>query len=305
MKGSLCLDGAQRFCSSKRAACALTLLLLSAVPLEIPSIAAEDAVQVYEINTVMMETTFRIEGKVKGETKIGTVFIVGKPEKGDSSKFRSVLVTAAHVLDEITEDHAVLHLRKRTGENEWKQFTHRLRIKNEGKTLWVRHPDSDVAAMYIELPEGVIQGQLGTQLLADDDDFQRFDIHPGDNLICLGFPAGLESSKDAGFPILRSGRIASYPLLPTRQRKTFLFDFEVFGGNSGGPVYLVDSNRIYNRKAHLGQTVQILVGLVSEQIIVFQKPEKADEKPTKPLYPLKMAEVVHASLIKDTIALLE
>ncbi len=281
------------------------LLLLATLSLESLTIAAEGVSEFYEINTVLMETTFRIEGKnIKGETKTGTVFVIGKPEGEDSTKSRSVLVTAAHVFDDIAEDHAVLHLRKQTGANQWKRFRYPLRIRNEGRPLWVKHPDADVAAMYIKFPEGVIPKQLGAQLLADDATLQDFDIHPGDNLICLGFPSGLESGAEEGFPILRSGRIASYPLLPTRQRKTFLFDFEIFGGNSGGPVYFVDSNRTYNRKTHLGQTVQLLVGLVSAEMIAFQKPEKADDE-RKVLYPFKLAQVVHASLITDTIALLK
>lgn len=287
-------------------ACAVTLLLtlIHLGPQQLFTAAAQEQ-QVYEINTVLMETTFRIEGKDKdGNTRTGTVFIVGKPESGDSSKFRHVLVTAAHVLDDIADTYAVLHLRKQTGVNEWERFIFALKIRTEDKILWVKHPDADVAAMYFELPEAIIPRQLGIQLLADDTDLQEFDIHPGDNLNCLGFPWGLESGKKEGFPVLRSGRIASYPLLPTRQRKTFMFDFEIFGGNSGGPVYFADTNRIYNQKSHLGRTVQLVVGLVSQEISVFQKPERIDDKP-KLLHPLKMAEVVHASLIKDTIALLK
>jgi hypothetical protein len=41
-----------------------------------------------------------------------------------------------------------------------------------------------------------------------------------------------------GFPILRAGRIASYPILPTADTKTILLDFPVLPGNSGGRLIL-------------------------------------------------------------------
>ena len=59
-------------------------------------------------------------------------------------------------------------------------------------------------------------------------------------MMALGFPQGL-SANPAGFPILRSGRVASYPLGPSTAFPTFLLDFRVFPGNSGGPVWLDES----------------------------------------------------------------
>ena len=43
--------------------------------------------------------------------------------------------------------------------------------------------------------------------------------------------------------IRASGRIASYPITPTSKTRTFLLDFEVFEGNSGGPVFLYERIR--------------------------------------------------------------
>jgi S1-C subfamily serine protease len=56
-------------------------------------------------------------------------------------------------------------------------------------------------------------------------------------MLALGFPEGL-SANAAGFPILRSGRVASFPLAPSNAFPTFLLDFAVFPGNSGGPVFI-------------------------------------------------------------------
>jgi hypothetical protein len=101
-------------------------------------------------------------------------------------------------------------------------------------------------------------------LLATDELLRKYELHPGDELFCLGYP--LFTSADHGFPILRSGKIASYPLVPAKQHKNWLFDFRVFKGNSGGPVYFVDRNRVYGNATHLGETIQLMVGLVTSQL---------------------------------------
>jgi hypothetical protein len=102
---------------------------------------------------------------------------------------------------------------------------------------------------------------------------------------------------------LRSGKIASYPLLPTNKTKTFLFDFRVFKGNSGGPVYLVQTNRLYKNNIALGQTIHIIVGLVSQERFLPEHillPYSEEVRQVQ----LGLAVVVHASLIKQSIDLL-
>src|SRR5438876_10762205 len=118
--------------------------------------------------------------------------------------------------------------------------------------------DADVAVMYVNLARGRTDPHHLDQPVADDDDMlSEFEVNPGEELICLGYPFGAESNT-GGFPILRSGRIASYPLLPTESTKTFLFDFSIFPGNSGGPVYLSSNNRTYGGRMHTGESVHSL-----------------------------------------------
>jgi hypothetical protein len=63
-----------------------------------------------ELNTVLIHATFKIFGQKVGEpnkTTFGTVFIMGMPRKNDQSNSNIaniVLITAAHVLDEIGTD---------------------------------------------------------------------------------------------------------------------------------------------------------------------------------------------------------
>ncbi len=212
-----------------------------------------------DLNTILMRSTFKIAGK----ENLGTAFIIGKPVPGDSQKLYYVLVTAAHVLRGIKEDQAILFLRKKQG-NEFIKMPSALTIRKEGVPLWKEHPKADIAVMYIKLPNEADIQLLPMSLLATDKELEKYEIHPGDALSCLGYPYGAEANE-AGFPILRSGQIASYPLTPTSKVKTFLYDFRVFGGNSGGPVFFIDKNRSYGGTVYLGNTIQFFAGLVSEE----------------------------------------
>ena len=250
----------------------------------------------FELNTILMNATFRIEGS----SKTGTVFIIGKPSKKDSTKAFYVMVTANHVLDDIKTDLATLYLRKNV-DNNYSLYPYPVRIRNNGTPLWTKNPDADVAAMYIALPHDISIELLTTDFLATDSLISKFEIHPGDELFCLGYPYGV-SANEAGFPILRSGIISSYPLLPTREIKSFLFDFQVFGGNSGGPVYFIGVNRDYKGGIHIG-SVRFIIGLVSKQKIIEEEIKSLDET-TRKEHALGLAIVIPATFIRDTINLL-
>jgi hypothetical protein len=99
--------------------------------------------------------------------------------------------------------------------------------------------------------------------LTNDDRLKRYEIHPGDELLCLGFPLAAEANE-MGFPILRSGRIASYPLIPTKDIKSLLYDFYALEVNSGGPVYFTYETRYFGGALRTGG-IEGIVGLVSEQ----------------------------------------
>src|SRR5581483_6662713 len=100
--------------------------------------------------------------------------------------------------------------------------------------------------------------------LAADDTFAKYSVTPGDEMMALGFPEGL-SANAAGFPILRAGRVASYPLGPSSAFPTFLLDFRVFPGNSGGPVY-VDDGQAENAAADA--KTPMIAGMLTQQVQV-------------------------------------
>ena len=250
----------------------------------------------FELNTLLMKSTFRI----KGSGKTGTIFILGKPSLKDSSFAYYVLVTANHVLNDIKSDYGKCFLRVEKN-GKYVNLPINLKIRENGKPLWIKHPSVDVAAMYVDLPKEVKIPLLPTIFLATDDLLNEYDIHPGDELLCLGFPYGAEAN-DAGFPILRSGKIASYPITPTKEVKSFLYDFQIFGGNSGGPVYFVGLNRSYKGTVHLGE-VRFIMGIVSSEIVLEEQVKSLTETSVKK-HPLSLAKVIPAIFIKETIDLL-
>ena len=240
-----------------------------------------------------------------GNGSVGTAFIIGRPmvkEPGKGYKGYFVMVTAAHVLEQMKGTHGTLFLRKEA-DGSYEKIPYPVEIRRNNRPLWIRHHDeaADVAAMYVTLPQGIDIAPLLTNSLADDEVLAKFEIHPGDELLCLGYPFSAEANE-AGFPILRSGKIASFPLIPTKQTKAFLYDFQIFPGNSGGPVYFVESGRTYAGGMHVA-TIQFVAGIVSQEHFIIEKTKSLYEvKETK--HPLALAKVVHAIFIKETIELL-
>jgi S1-C subfamily serine protease len=261
-----------------------------------------------ELDTVMMESTFMIEGPAPGGgNSFGTVFIIARPRPNTSPlQAFAVLVTAAHVLEGIQGDFATLHLRQKVDEktNQWVQTPFQLRIRSNNQALWVRNPGADVAAMNVALPDTMLKQikPITPLMFVDDEKLVEYKINPGDEVRCLGYPLGAQSNE-AGFPVLRSGKIASYPLTPTDQTKTFLVDLRIFKGNSGGPVFVVENNRVVPTMIGAYQNLHFIIGLVSEEKLFSETaigPYSQELHQTQ----LGLAIVVHASLIMQTIATL-
>lgn len=247
----------------------------------------------------LMNTTF----KIQGSGKVGTVFIMSHRFQGldiPPGQGALVLFTAAHVLDEIKEDQATIYFRKKIGKI-YKKIAFNFKIRHKGKPLWVKHPEVDIACMPVsDMPEGLDLTYTSTEQIATDDIFETKMIIPGDKLFVLGYPFGIEAD-DAGFPILRTGTVASYPLSPIKDYKTFLLDFDVFGGNSGGPVF------VQNRLSYgtiKGEPVNYLVGVVIgnyEELKEVKEEGNSKQKIYEKVQDLGLAIVVHAQYMKELL----
>ena len=241
-----------------------------------------------------MESTCKLVGK----GSLGTGFIIGKPVSNEPVKLFFTLVTAHHVLAAMQGEFATMVFRKVKDTNQWERIEVPLRIREGGKELWKKHADVDLGAMHVGLPNDAIRVIAPMSLLLDDVKLREFEISPGTELLCLGYPFGAEANPE-GFPILRSGRIASYPLLPTKRTKTLLFDFSVFKGNSGGPVYLYERAPVYGGALRVG-TIGGIVGVVTAERSITQRIEQLYER-RETSTPLALGEVIHASFIQELV----
>jgi len=70
-----------------------------------------------ELNTILMESTFKIVGKTKVDTlaSVGTVFFIVRPYTDTARQGRVMLVTAAHVLEAIAADNRDVFSERRWG----------------------------------------------------------------------------------------------------------------------------------------------------------------------------------------------
>ncbi len=248
-----------------------------------------------ELNTLLMHATFLIVGptNVPNQLSFGTVFVMGLPSKDNPKLAHIVVVTAAHVFEGISGDNATLQLRRPNADGTYATFGYQFPIRKDGKPLYVRHPTADVAVMYGDIPDVVPMTGLSPDFLVTDKSLDEIEFHPGDEAHILGFPAMV--STEGGFPFLRTGRIASYPLTPMGVVKQWAFDAHVFNGNSGGPVYFTSVNRLFKHTVHFGVARGILGLVIQERHSLL--PEFANRD-------LDYGIVVPAKFIRETLDML-
>tara|TARA_R110002124_G_scaffold24742_2_gene90275 strand:+ start:68 stop:877 length:810 start_codon:yes stop_codon:yes gene_type:complete len=212
------------------------------IPPEPASVPAPAPASNWDLTRGLIDATVQLDQPDgNGRRTVGTGFLVAAPRPDGTP--RTVLVTAAHVLERMPEAEARIGWRIPLPDGGWRFTPEPLRIREADLApVWTRHPDRDVAVMEIVAPEAFARAAIPVGWLGDADAFDAWQVGPGDELLSLGFPRGLSSNR-AGFPILRVGRIASWPLTPISAFPTFLLDFPVHAGDSGGPVFWTPSAR--------------------------------------------------------------
>ena len=153
----------------------------------------------------LMKSTFFLVGTDGHRSSFGTGFVLLRPFANDAKHGQAFLITAAHVFEGMPADVISLasHARTSTG---WAAAPLSLRIREgaDHHAVWTRHPTEDVAAVRV-----AIDMALSTQVLFEAGSFGGDGLNSGDELRILGFPLGLDL-QPPGFPLLRTGRVASY-----------------------------------------------------------------------------------------------
>lgn len=253
-----------------------------------PPIAALAAPS-WDLTVGLINATVQIDqNNGDGTRRVGAAFLIDAP-RADGTP-RTVLVTAHHVLEGMAGEDARVGWRIEMPGGGWRFAPEPLRIRDpDGAPVWTRHPERDIAVMEISAPPVFARAAIPLAWLASGEDLDAWQVGPGDELLTLGFPRGF-ASNTAGFPILRTGRIASWPLIPIQRFPVFLIDFPVFPGNSGGPVFWTPAAR------KLPGTVQpdhpFIAGVLTSEV------RPADE-------PLGIGVVAHAVYVRETIRLLD
>lgn len=235
----------------------------------------------------LMHATVQLEQPLGDGTRtVGTGFLIS--DTGPDGRPRTVLVTANHVFSGMPGANARIGYRVEHADGSWSYSPQPLRIRDEaGHELWTHHPSRDVAAIAITAPPEFAKAAIPKAYLASDETFTSNRVEAGDEMMALGFPRGLAANQ-AGFPILRAGKVASYPVAPAKIFPTFLLDFSVFPGNSGGPVFMTDQGRRANAQPAGGQPSAFIAGLLTQQV------ELNKER-------LEIGIVTHAKFIRETM----
>lgn len=229
----------------------------------------------------IIQATVQLEQpSAEGQRTIGTGFLISASSADGTPTI--VLVTANHVLAKMPAAEARIGYRSLGADGTWRYAPAPLKIRDpDGQPLWTRHPSQDVAVLKIVAPPEYARAAIPSGYLAPKT---GGDLIPGDELMVLGFPRGV-AANNAGFPILRSGRVASYPVSPD-VAPTFLLDFSVFPGNSGGPVFITS----HLSRASSAPGKPRIAGLLVQQV------QLEDER-------LEIGIVTHARYIRETIEL--
>jgi hypothetical protein len=241
-----------------------------------------------DLSANLMQATVQVEQALPdGSHIIGTGFLIDDPTADGTP--RTVLVTANHVFNRMTEREAHIGYRVQGTDGEWRYDPKPIVIRSKTTELWTHNPNRDVAAIVVKAPPEFAKAAIPLDWLAGGDTFAKYQIGPGDEMMVLGYPQGL-SADPAGFPILRSGRVAS-PIAKPSASPTFLLDFRVFPGNSGGPVFISQADR-RRPGSDQAEDVEFVAGMLTQQV------ELNNER-------LEIGIVTDAEFIRDTIALLD
>lgn len=233
----------------------------------------------------MIQATVNVEQALPGAgvKRTGSAFLVNAPD--DAGRPRTVLVTARHLVDSMPGDTARIGLRFQNPDGSWRLRWTPVAVRAGGKPAWTAHPQRDVAVMSLQVPPEIAQAAIPLDWLAKTDTFDTQDIGPGDEMVTLGYPGGYSANK-LGFPILRAGRIASYPLTPIDQFPTFILDFTVMPGHSGGPVFMPEDAR--RRSGLPGLSRPFVAGVLAQS---------SDS--------LELGFVTHAQFVREAIVLMD
>lgn len=253
------------------------------------------AVSAFGADGFTMTDAVQATYKLYNEASTATGFIVRVKPAADNVKAEYVIVSAAHTFERMKGDSLLLVLRTPKPDGSYSRKDTPVAIRKDGKNLWVKHKDADLAILDYDPTPEFEKFALPLEAIASEEDFKAR-VPAGTYVRLLCYPAQFEANN-AGFPILRHGVMATYPLAPTNIYKTFMIDFTTFAGDSGGPVFGVLDNA-----GGPGAGALKLLGVVISQQWSDEKVKVSDREDRIIRHPFGLGTAVNSQLLRDLIA---
>lgn len=167
----------------------------------------------------------------------GTGFVINRRDASAPGGVMPVVVTSMHVLKTTGRGPLAMAVRVPGADGTPEVVVVRMQPQRGRERFYARHPQHDVAAFAMEIPAQIaglvkMPSFLDESALADGSDALR----AGAEVFFLGYPDVMPGTEGA-FPVLRSGRVASYPVGPQHAKGYFLINADVYPGDSGAPVF--------------------------------------------------------------------
>lgn len=168
---------------------------------------------------------------------MGTCFLVESEDPRAPGNNAPVVITCLHVLKTVGKGALYLAARVPDGEGAPSVVVLEARAPEPGKVFYVRHPDHDIAAFRLSIPEK-FASSVPLPTYFTKRGIGNHETKPGDDVSFLGFPEILPGTPGV-LPILRGARVASYSGAWFRKNE-FLIHGDVYPGDSGAPVIAAD-----------------------------------------------------------------
>lgn len=259
----------------------------------------------------VMENTFQLIDSIpdnKGFYTTGTCFILTHHYQGNDIP---ILVTATHVLRKMRGDQIFINMRKKNTDETYTEIPTTITIREPNKNLWTEHKDVDACILPVSLPTALLPNvRIMSSILADDGHWENFEIFPGSKVLVFGYPDGQTGLYN--FPILRSGIILTYPILPAKTIKQFQIESKITQGNSGGPIFFtndiiqIDTNSVAKKPANsilglisMERSMKETVSSTTQQESKYSK--KTTNETEEKSYPMDIGIGIHAVFIRELI----
>lgn len=175
-----------------------------------------------------------------------TGFVINHRDPFSHGRIVPVMFTSAHLIETMGKGPLLIGIRRPHGETSETETALLVFIppKMSGKEhFYVRHPEYDLVAFALQIPEEFNGSALMSSFL--DEGMLAHNGKPlrsGVEVSYFGYPEVLPGTE-GGFPVLRSGRVASYPVGSPHAHGRYVINSVVYPGDSGAPVIVSNPGR--------------------------------------------------------------